>query len=418
MKKLILFAALLITAVSCGRQDEENAVSDNWNGYARYLKMGEQVHTLWAGKHLSVGTVTYGIDDNANFYVTYDCGSTDWSIRETHLFAGDKAAMPLNRCSHPRVCRFPYHAHHYPRVKTYTYRIPLSTLPPAEEPGFAVAAECVVYRSTKCEGQEKIAWAEGDFKFTDKGKGWYDVFFFNQLENEYVILYGLSYANDSLKLYHLDVTNNSVELTFTEYVGNTPGSYDGAAYDAESGMLIFVKVNDGELFVNRMDDEDSSFSAGTLTGDVFSATYHDGVYYYVDAGTNTIHGVTFSQDWTISGDIILDALPPSVVVNDIAMDPAGEVLYILGSDGSNGTNLISWDLGTETFYSHPVTINNGGQIAFGSDGLLYALAPLYEQGTANWVYVIDTDSQDLMVIQDEIIIIDDPFSDMASGPSM
>jgi hypothetical protein len=391
---------------------------DKWNGYFSYLKMGEQVHTLWAGKHINVGTVTYGIDDNANFYVTYDCSNTEWSIRETHLFAGDKKDMPLNRCSQPRVNRFPFHKCHFPRVKTYTYRIPLSSLPPAEEPGFAVAAECVVYRPTKCDGHEKVAWAEGDFKFTDKGKGWYDVFYFNQLDNEYVILYGLTYACDSLKLYHLDITNNTVELTFTEYVGDTPGTYDGAAFDEESGMLFFAKVNTNELWVNQLEEEDSSFCAGVLAGEVFSATFHDGIYYYVAAGSNTIHAVTFNQEWNISADAVLDTIPVAVLVNDIAMDPDGESLYLLGKLMNGGMAMVIWSPESGTFYSYPINIDEGAQIAFGSDGTLYAIAPLSENGSISWVYAIDIESGTLTIIEDEVIIIEDPFSDMSGGPVM
>jgi hypothetical protein len=418
MKKFLILVVIIITATCCVKHADREEQDDRWNGYARYLKMGEQVHTLWAGKNLNVGTVTYGIDENANFYVTYDCSSTEWSILETHLFAGDKKALPLNRCSQPRVNRFPFHKYHHPKVETYTYRIPLSSLPPAEEPGFAVAAECVVYRSAKCDNREKVAWAEGDFKFTDKGCGWYDVFYFNQIENEYVILYGLSYANDSLRLYHLDITNNSVELTFTEYVGNTPGDYNAAAYDSETGVLFFARVNDGELWANRLDDADSSFYSGPLTGDVLSATYYNGEYYYVDALTNTIHGVTFNQDWNINADIVLDTIPGSVVVNDIAMDPTGLNLYMIGDIHNGQTELLSWNIANETFYSLPVAINAGAQIAFGSDGLLYAIAPLFDGGDENLVYVIDIESQTLTPIEDEIISIDDPFSDMASGPPM
>lgn len=412
---MLIFAALLMT--SCVKQNTLEEPFDRWNGYGRYLKMGEQTHILWAGKHINAGTATYGIDNNANFYVTYDCSSTDWSIKETHLFAGDKKYLPKNRCAQPRVNRFPYSAVHQPRVKTYTYRIPLVSLPPAEEPGFAVAAQCVVYRSTKCDGHEKVAWAEGDFKFSDKGLGWYDVFYYNQIANQFTILYGLSYANDSLRLYHLDVTNGTVDLTFTEYVGNSAGAYDGAAYDIESGILFFVKVNTHELWLNDLDDEDSSFMAGSLSGDVFSAAYQDGLLYYVDADMNTIHGITFNNDWSMNSDILLDTIPNSINVNDIAMAPDGEHLFILGDVNSGGTELISWDLATETFCSMSVEINNGAQIAFGNDGVLYAIVPGENTGEYSFAYSIDTESGVLLPIEDSVIMIEDPFSDLSGGPA-
>lgn len=418
MKKSILLASAFLLMASCTREYLAEETNDKWNGYEKYLKMGEQTHILWAGKHLNVGTATYGIDDNANFYVKYDCSSTDWSIRETHLFAGDKRYMPLNRCSQPRIYRFPCSSVHRPGVKTYTYRIPLTSLPPAEEPGFAVAAECLVYHNTKCNGHEKSAWAEGDFRFTDKGTGWYDVFYFNQVENEYTILYGITYAFDSLKLYHIDITHDCVELTYSEYVGNTPGTYDAAAYDVDSAMLFFVKVNDNELWVNCLEDEDSSCVAGTLQGEVLSATFSDGVYYYVDALTNTIHGVSFSESWNIASDLVLDTVPASVTVEDIAIGPEGEKLYILGQYNGSTTQLLSWEIASGNFYSSSYTVPSGSQIAFGSDGLLYGIQPGGDGNDSAMVWAIDIESGILTVISDEIIFIDDPFSDITRGPTM
>jgi hypothetical protein len=418
MKKFTVFALLCLVVISCAKQNLTEEQADKWNGYERYLKMGEQMHTLWAGKNLNVGTATYGIDENANFYVTYDCSATEWSIQETHLFAGDKKNLPLNRCAQPRVNRFPYGKFHYPRVETYTYRIPLTLLPPAEEPGFAVAAQCVVYRNAKCDGHEKAAWAEGDFKFTDKGKGWYDVFFFNQVENQYTILYGINCSNDSLKLYHIDITHGTVELTYAEYVGNTAGTYDGAAYDLESGVLYFVKVNENELWVNPLEDEDSSFLAGNLQGQVLSATYHDGLFYYVDAVTNAIHSVAFDESYGIVTDLILDTVPGSVTVNDIAMSPEGDALFIMGSINGSGQELISWDVDGRIFCSTAVTVSENAQIAFGSDGILYGMASPDEPSDSTIIWVIDTYSDSLTVIADEIIYLEDPFADLSGGPIM
>jgi hypothetical protein len=420
MKNAFLFMIVILLFASCAEKNTVDQPVDKWNGYEHFLKMGEQVHNLYAGRHNQVvGTVTYGIDDNANFYVTYDCSSTDWVLKRTCMYAGDKKFMPLDRARNPKIERFPHKTYHNPKVDTYTYRIPLTSLPPAEEPGFAVASYCKVQRSAKCgDGQELDAWAEGDFKFTCKGKGWYDIFFFNQPVYEYTILYGITYANDSLRLYHLDMTNGTTELTFKEFVGNTAGTYDGAAYDPESGMLFFSKVNTGELWVNLLKDEDSSYVAGTLNGSANNATFSEGVFYYVDANTSTIHGVTFNQDWTISSEVILDTIPSAIDVNDITMDLTGDVLYMLGEVNGGGKELLSWDLSTKTFYSLAITVNTGAQLAYGSDGVLYVIAPITEGGSHSQAYTIDTSTGVLTPIPDDIIIIDDPFSDITGGPIM
>jgi hypothetical protein len=415
-----LIALFLIT--SCNKLSTTDEPADKWNGYSKYLKMGEVVHTLRAGDgrhHIDVGTVTYGIDENANFYVTYDCSSSQWFITESHMFAGDKKNMPLNRPGTPKITRFPNKKCHHPKVKTYTYRVPLTSLPPAEEPGFVVAAECTVINPLKCGQQIKTAWAEGDFTFTDKCWGWYDVFYYNQTENQYTILYGTTYSQDSLMLYHLNMTTGAVTLVLEEYVGNVQGIYDGTAYDVDSSMFFFVNYNTGELFLNRMNDTLPSFSAGYLNGTAASGTCYNGAFYYVNADLNTINMVTFTDNWQIAGETVLDALPGNVTVNDIAMSPAGDCLYIIGEVSGSGTELIEWVIATDTYYTVALNINDGSQIAFGSDGNLYAVAPLDEGGGNSSAYIIDVETGTLTELEEgQIIIIDDAFSDISNGPVM
>lgn len=418
MKKIILLLALPLLVLACAKQNQVDDPKDIWNGYSKYLKMGEQVHTLWAGKNINVGTVTYGIDDNANFYVTYDCSASGWTMSETHMFAGDKANLPLNKPGSPKIGQFPNSGCHNPRILTKTYTVPLTSLPPCEEPGFVVASHCVV-RSPS--GQVETAWAEGDYNFTDKGWGWYDVYYFNQPVHEYTILYGTSCADGVLNLYHIDATNGKAELILSENVGNSAGTYDGAAYDPESGTLIFSK-NTGEttdeLWINKLSDELPSYYAGDLDGKATNATYYESTYYYVDSETNSIKAVTFGENMTKAAESTLDEIPSSITVNDIAMDPDGEALYILGEVNDGGRELISWDPETETFYSMDIDVSSGAQIAFGSDGILYAIAPVMDGASHSQIMTVDITSGTLTVIDDDIIIIDDPFSDLSTGPIM
>jgi hypothetical protein len=261
--------------MSCVKQNTTEDPSDKWNGYSRYLKTGEIVHTLWAGRNINAGTVTYGLDDNANFYVTYDCSASGWKISETHMFAGDKQNMPLNKPGAPKTGLFPYSGYHNPRVSTYTYRVPLVQLPPCASPGFVVASHCVVHSPS---GRTETAWAEGDYTFSDKGWGWYDDYYYNQPPNQYTILYGTLYTLDTLNLFHLNMTTGTVTLILNEYVGNVQGTYDGTAYDIESGMFFFVNYNTSTLYVNQMNNTLPSFSAGTLDGTAASGTFYDGAF--------------------------------------------------------------------------------------------------------------------------------------------
>jgi hypothetical protein len=416
MKNVIISLVAILLMMSCIKQSTPEDPVDQWNGYARYLKMGEAIHTLWAGKNVNVGTVTYGIDNNANFYVTYDCSTSGWTISETHMFAGDKKNLPLNKPGQPKIGQFPNSGYHNPRVNAFTYRVPLSALPPAEEPGFVVASHCVV-RSPS--GQIETAWAEGDYTFTDKSWGWYDAFYYNQAENPYTILYGTTYSLGVLMLYHLNMTTGVVTLVLEEYVGNVQGIYDGTAYDVESGMFFFVNYNTSTLFVNQMNNTLPSQSAGTLNGTAASGTFYNSAFYYVNADVNSINMVTFTTDWHIAGETVLGTIPGAITVNDIAWSPDGQYLYIVGDVDGGGTELIEWEFITDTFYTMDLDITSDAQIAYGSDGNLYAIAPISEGGSSVLSYIVDVELGVLTELEEgQIIIIDDSFSDLSNGPVM
>jgi hypothetical protein len=417
MKKTSLLLMAVIMTMSCAKKNAlDGPLTDQWNGYERFLKLGEQVHTLWAGQNINIGTVTYGIDENANFYATYDCSASGWLISESHLFAGDKMLMPLNKPGSPKVGRFPYSSVHEPRVSSVTYRVPLSQLPPYAAPGFVVAAHAVVHSPYS---QTETAWAEGDYTFSDKGWGWYDDFYYNNPPFCNVILYGTVMTSDTLKLYLLDLANGTSNLILKEYVGNAPGNYDGAAYDTESGIFLFTDYNTGELWVNDMQGEGSSFSAGTLGGTSTSGTFYDGAYYYVEDELNRIVRVLFTENWNIQGEVILDTIPVTVNVNDIAMSPYGDNLYMIGEVNGSGTAVICWVVNTREFYTATLPIGQGAQIAFGCDDELYAIAPLDSGNTNSQVYIIELDSLEMEVINagSTWITIEDQFSDLTMGPA-
>jgi hypothetical protein len=416
MKKIYYLLLAIVVLASCTKQAaDDQLIADKWNGYQKYLKSGEQYHTIWAGKYINVGTATYGIDENANFYVTYDCSASGWTISETHNFTGDKVLMPRNKPGSSKIGKFPNSGYHNPRVSTFTYRVPLISLPPCAEPGFVVASHCVV-RSPS--GQVETAWAEGDYTFTDKDWGWYDIYYYNQPPNRFTILYATSFTSDTLKLFHLDVTNGKTDLILNEFVGTDAGCVDAAAYDEESGMFFFANYNSGELWGNYLKDTDPSFISGDLIGKAASGTFYEGEYYYVNEEANTINKVSFNSSWMISAEVILDTIPSTVVINDMAMKPDGSTLYMIGEVNGGGRELISWDVTTETFYTMSISINSGAQIAYGSDGVLYAIAPIVPGGSHSLIYTLNPNSGTLTEIEDDVIIIDDPFSDISSGPIM
>jgi hypothetical protein len=411
MKNAFLFMIAILIMASCAEKNTVDQPVDKWNGYAKYLKNGEKTKNLKDKNNNVVGTVKTGIDQDANFYVKFECNPGK-ELEKTHVYAGEKKDIPLNKPNEPREERFNNSRDHNGDC-SYEYKIPLNELPHADT-GFVHSSHCKV---KDADGHEEDCWSEDDNHFHDNGCGGYD--------DDYVpptppitVLYGTAYTNDTLKLYHLDITNGTTTKILTEYVGNTAGRYDGAAYDDASGIFLFANYNTGQLWVNQLKDPNPSYSAGTLMGTPASGTFDGNAYYYVNEGLNTINKVTFTTTWAIASEVILDTIPSSILVNDITMNPAGDVMYILGEVNGGGKELISWNVATETFYSMSIAITSGAQIAYGSDGVLYAIAPIVEGGTHSLTYTLDTTTGVLTVIQDEVIIIVDPFSDITNGPIM
>lgn len=414
MKKILYFLMVLLVMAACEKKSSvEEQQADKWNGYDKYLKCGEKTQNLRDNQKNIIGTVKSGFDNNANFYVKYECNN-GFTLTKTESFAGSKKDMPQSKPNDPKEDHFCNKQDHDGNTNCTTHYTPCQHLPPAGDPGFTYAAHC---RFRDQNGFEHEGWADCCKKFHDKGCGSYDDDY-NDTTNQFTTLYGTSYSNDSLLVYRLDITNSTTTLIMQEYVGNTAGRYDGAAFDLTSGMFFFANYDTKELWVNNLKDDSPSFSAGVLDGTAASGTFSENAYYYINEDLNTISKVTFTSSWAIAAEAILDTIPSSIVVYDIAMNPDGDVLYILGEVNGGSKELISWDMATETFYSMSIAIASGAQIAFGSDGVLYAIAPIVEGGTHSLTYIVDTSTGNLTPIEDDVIIIEDPFSDIATGPMM
>jgi hypothetical protein len=65
---------------------------------------------------------------------------------------------------------------------------------------------------------------------------------------------------------------------------------------------------------------------------------------------------------------------------------------LVGTQFGGAEELMSWQLGTDNFYSYATNVDDL-QIAFGSDGVLYGVAPdTNSPDGGNNAYIIDTDS--------------------------
>lgn len=414
MKKYLLFIAVIAVIAGCTKKEANNdAPIDIFNGYG-HLKGSEPTAILWAGKNTNVGTVTYGIDDDGHFTATYNL-IDGWEMSESHLYAGTLKNMPLNKPGNPKIGRFPYAEDHSPKVSTYTYYIDLTDLPPYADPGFTTAAHAVVHGPN---GQEETAWRDGDHDFPGKRWGWYDDFYYDDDGNSITVLYGTEQTSDgTLNVYLIDVTNNTSTHILSENIGTQGTRFDGTAFDEESGYFFFVDYNLSELKGINLNDESDVETLGTLSGTVTSATYYNGNYYYVDNNTNELIEVEFDNNMIISSQQSISNVPETVTVQDITIDPNGTKMYMIGNVGSGSTELLELNMVSDVYSSLAISISQNAQISYGSDEVLYVVEPSPDNSGSTF-YSIDPNTGNITEIEENEVIIVDPFLDLAKGPIM
>ncbi len=183
MKKLLLsvcIIASLQTFVSCKKSDLNPVLTPEQTTQApqssRYVIFGNpdegtvvQGRTygepcepttvmLVAGQTMDAGTVTVS-NDNDYIYVTYTT-TNGWVLTQTHLYVGDCALIPVNNPGNPIPGQFPYTGTHN-NLTSYTYQIPISSIP-LEACG-CIAAHAVVkkYNSSNQVIDTQTAWGNG-----------------------------------------------------------------------------------------------------------------------------------------------------------------------------------------------------------------------------------------------------------------
>lgn len=148
MKKLFLIAITSMALFSCSKSDVTGIISDS------QAELGgrdgdptggcEPVSTtvdLMAGQTQIAGTVT-AESDGTNLLVTYTTNEL-WSLEDIHLYVGEFELAPQNNGGNPMPGRFPYKQQFADPVSTFSYEIPLSSLPDC----FIIAAHAVVRKT-------------------------------------------------------------------------------------------------------------------------------------------------------------------------------------------------------------------------------------------------------------------------------
>lgn len=103
----------------------------SWAQYTSYCKqqccvITPQEFQIFGGQTIPVGALSVTNNEDS-LYITFK-SSGDWYYKQTHLYVGSLAGLPVNNANTPILGQFPYSAAHNPYVKSYTYAIPLSSL--------------------------------------------------------------------------------------------------------------------------------------------------------------------------------------------------------------------------------------------------------------------------------------------------
>lgn len=383
--RFIVIVAAILAMVGCQKQETDNDVADIWNGYESY-KYSTMTVPLMAGQHIDVGTVTYVITDDAYFEATYTI-TGGWNMSESHLYAGDYDAMPVNKPGKPKIGHFPFSEDHNPAVTTYTYSVPVADLPPGNT-GFVCAAHCVVNNPN---GGNETGWAAGNRTFSDKGWSMYSDNFYEDALDIVVLYAVVQDGNGNLILLHINAGSHEGEIILSETIATT-GQVDAVAYDPVTGDLFFV-IGD-TLYVINMNNDAPAEIIGNIGGMATGGTFINGNYYYLDVDPNSpnymeIIEVQLTNDpdngWSlVINDNYSSPMPfEDIEISDIASD--GQNIYLIGRNDNGTPNdnlddtiiMVSFDVPSGT-WTGTIPADLGGiggdpQIAVGADGNLYAI---------------------------------------------
>ena len=123
---------------------------------------------LLAGQNILVGAILIK-KDNDELVITYDLSSTEWQLKESHLFVGDINDAPFTNNGNPKIGHFPHHDDH-DVVNKHSYRIPMNQLNDC----FSIITHAVVViTSDDGESANETAFGYGDSTFDGNRWGWY-----------------------------------------------------------------------------------------------------------------------------------------------------------------------------------------------------------------------------------------------------
>jgi hypothetical protein len=173
MKRNFYLCLILVAALfsSCEKNNDtlvqQNSSSSNSTSNASPNLAGrvtpgegcpETETQLTAGQHFNAGSVV--VSNDANYiYVTYTTAN-GYLLTQTHLFAGNCNAIPVNNQGNPVPGQFPHKTVHN-NLTTYTYQIPVSAIPAGNCGCIAAHAAVVKLNGAGQVIEQQTAWGNG-----------------------------------------------------------------------------------------------------------------------------------------------------------------------------------------------------------------------------------------------------------------
>ncbi len=156
--KLLIFVLTCAFIIGCSKEADDELLQNNKTENVTASREGPTPGSgyctqvdLIAGQNYDSGNVEVAIDGD-NLLVTYTMEG-DWVLNATHLYVGDCAEKPANNPGNPLIGQFPYATTHAQGTTSYTYSIPIASLPNC----ICIAAHAEVHGPS---GNE-TAWADG-----------------------------------------------------------------------------------------------------------------------------------------------------------------------------------------------------------------------------------------------------------------
>lgn len=292
---------------------------------------------LIAGQHIVVGQILIRKDGD-QIKVTYDLSSSNWYLKESHLFLGDIANAPFGNSGNPKIGQFPYHGDHN-LVKQYSFFIPLDYL---EECFSLISHASVVLTGNGDEKTSETAFGFGEHEFSGNRWGWYADICKSDCEEDQINqdLDSENNGSDNDLVNQGDFDENSDNTNHNE---ESEGCMDAYAYSSEVNSICFLNDFTTWGWSNKVKSNDRHYAPGGLSYSypLYASAYDCAIDNSILIGevTMTISG----GDSILYADIEVSLSKQELSITDIHI-VANETVYPIDENGQASIDFDNFDV--------------------------------------------------------------------------